>query len=104
LGKRSADRASKIAALEQSLEKARCVASPAHFPDALSDAVVVERLLAAADAMRRSGRADEASAYMAEADEIAQHRKLPDSARRRGLAPSQPDFGKRSLLERLLGH
>jgi hypothetical protein len=97
------DKAGEADALEQSLEKARQVASPRNFLDALSDATVVERLLAAAGAAQRSGQADKASALLAEANEIGERRKLPESARRLGLVPSRPELGKRSLLRRLLG-
>ena len=83
------DKAGEADALEQSLEKARQVASPRNFPDAFSDATVVERLLAAAGAAQRSGQADKASALLAEANEIGERRKLPESARRLGLVPSR---------------
>jgi len=86
------DSIGELHALENSLDKARYVAIPSQLPGPFADARVMQTLLAITDALQRTGRADEASVHLAEADAIQRFRKLPVSARSASLVSSRPDL------------
>ena len=98
------DHGAELSALENSLAQARLVAR--HWDEACPyrSAAVMRLLLVIADALERSQRGDEASAYVAEADEIFHRRRLPSSARRSvSLLPSRSGSRKPRLWRWLFG-
>ncbi len=97
------DDVGELRALEQSLKKARDISTSWQEECPLSHARVMCALLANAEALQRAGRAEETSDLLAEADDIFQRRKLPESARCASLVPSQPIVKRPSLFWRLFG-